>query len=60
MYINRLEGALDAVRREHPLGLNSIENEYHLREYLFHGLKRILGTLYVTFMMTREQHILKW
>ena len=41
-YVTKLERALDAVHREHPHRLMRVQIKCHLREILFHNLKKVL------------------
>ena len=38
VYVNQLEGALNAVQQECPAMLSLSEVQKHLRDHLFHGL----------------------
>ena len=52
-----LERALKAIKQQYPYAMTEEEGHRHLKDHLFHGLKPIYITLFITYMTNQTPNI---
>ena len=60
MSVTNMEGALNAVQKDHPHILSQTEIHNHLQDWLCHGLKSLYTILCITCMMIQGFPVLSW